>query len=98
MDATVSVPWMCEMSKLSMRLGSSGRFSVNLQRFADGLGCRLQHAEALLEGMLRVVLHQIQKRALAAPLRRENFHLVPRASLAQAFLPAVRGPQNRIGT
>src|SRR5258708_4075215 len=55
-----------------------------LQRLADGLCCRLQHAEALLEGMLRVVLDEIQKCALLPALRRVDLHLVPGA-LGQRF-------------
>ena len=61
----MSVPCMCEMSKLSMRFGSSSKIERVLHPFRDGFGAGLQHAETLIKGMLGVVGDQIEKGALA---------------------------------
>src|SRR5260370_13937459 len=50
-----------------------------LDRFADGLGRGLQDAEALLEGVLGIVFHEVQERALAAALWSKNFNFMFRA-------------------
>ena len=69
MEATVSAPWMCEMSKHSMRRGSSSRVSASCRDFLDGLHAGLQHAEALVVGLLRVEADEVDERALLAALR-----------------------------
>ena len=75
MLATLSVPWMCEMSKHSMRAGGSGSASVVLQGFLDGARGWLHHAEARVEAVFGVVLHQVEQGFLLAPLRGVDLHL-----------------------
>ncbi len=68
---------MCEMSKLSIRLGGSGRPSADSQRVGNGLGAWLQHAETLHEGMLGVLFHELQERVFLSALRVQNFDAMP---------------------
>ncbi len=85
MLATLSVPWMCEMSKHSMRAGASGRFSASCKRFLNGPRGRLQHAEARVEAVLGVGLHQVQQRLLLPALRRADLHLAVALFREQLF-------------
>ena len=62
-----------------------GKIQRGLQRFADGARSGFQDAEALLEGMLGVAFDQIEEGALAAALRREDFHFVPGALAEQVL-------------
>ena len=61
------------------------------ERLDDGFRAGLQHAEALLEGVARVFLHQFQKGVFRAALRHQNFHAAARrfemrAALGEDFL------------
>jgi hypothetical protein len=70
MEATVSAPWMCEMSKHSMRRGQLGQHErIGLQRFLNGFARGLQDAEALVVGLLGVLPGEVDERALVAALR-----------------------------
>src|SRR6266436_2458018 len=73
----------------SIAIGEALQNALNLaeepKRIANGFRTRLQHAEALFEGMFGVVFHQIKKRALAPALRREDLDFVARA-FRQRFL------------
>ena len=86
MEATVSAPWMCEMSKHSMRRGQFFERERVLQRLLDGLDAGLQHAEALVVGLLGVLADEVDERALFAALRGGDFDLVAGA-LASAARP-----------
>ena len=70
MLATLSVPWMCEMSKHSIRRGAFRQIERVLKRLPDRLRGRLQHAEPLVEAVLRVRFDQREHRLLLAALRR----------------------------
>ena len=52
---------MCEMSKLSIRLGRLGKPERGFERLRDGRRDGLQHAKALNEGMLRVLFDQFEE-------------------------------------
>ena len=66
-------------------LGLFGQIQRGLQGFANGAGRGLEDAETLFEGMFGIVFHQIEKGALAASLRSENFHFVPGTFAEQYF-------------
>ena len=68
-EATVSAPWMWEMSKHSMRRGQLGEHQRLGQRLLNRLARGLEHAEALHVGLLGVLAGQIDQRALFAALR-----------------------------
>ena len=69
MEATVSAPWMCEMSKHSMRVGSSGSMSASWRERCDGVLGGDEDAEALVVGLLGVLADKVDETALVAALR-----------------------------
>ena len=86
------------MSKHSMRARRFGQVERVLQRLLDGLRVRLQHAEARVEAVLGVGLHQVEQRALLlAALRRADLDPAVRAS-RRAALPAPRDLRTPPGT
>ena len=81
----MSVPWMWETSKASMRFGGLGkieRLAEALQHFAR---VRFENAKAPLKRVAGVTRHQFQKRALGPGLRGENVDGAP-ALLREHFL------------
>src|SRR5260370_30791128 len=70
-----------------------------LQGLTNRFRSRLQDAEALFEGMLCVVLNEIEESALGSALRREDFYFVPGALRQRGFdqfaIFEVRGDVNR---
>ena len=68
MEATVSEPWMWEMSKHSMRLGVFGEVEDVLEGVGDELFGGLEDAEALVVGLLGVLADEVDQGALVAAL------------------------------
>ena len=81
------------MSKHSMRLRQLGQHERVLQRLLNRLRRRLQHAEALIVGLLRVLPHQIDQRPLLAALRNVDLH-PPLLALREHFLQRSRSSKS----
>ena len=62
-----------------MRFGQFRQAQRLLQFFLNLLRVRLEHAKALIVGLLRVIAREVDQRALVAPLRHKNMHACGRA-------------------
>ena len=76
MEATVSAPWMWEISKHSMRLGRSGSVNKSCSASSITLAGRLQHAEALIKTLLGILACQVDQGALFPAPGHAQLHFV----------------------
>ena len=84
MEATVSAPWMWEMSKHSMRVGGSARVSASCRASCDGvLGGGLEDAETLVVGLLGVLADEVDEGAFVAALGGGDFDFVASERFAE---------------
>ena len=79
MDATVSDPWMVEISKHSIRRGSDGQVQHRPQRFERLVIRGRALAEARLVGQRGVSRREIDQAPLLAALRRQHLYTSPGA-------------------
>ena len=71
-DATVSLPWIVEMSKHSMRRGSAGSASTCCSVSSASYCAVVRLVEARLIGERRVAVREIDEAALLAALRHDD--------------------------
>ena len=76
-DATVSLPWIVEMSKHSIRRGSDGQPEDDAQRLERVVVGGDVLVEARLVGDLRVARREVEQAALLAALRHDQAHAAP---------------------
>ena len=76
----MSEPWMFEMSKHSMRRGSTSRSSRSRSAAQDLLRLLARMLPLEVEGELRVAHHELEQPHLLAALRHADAHAASRAA------------------